>query len=246
MRNKIIIGIITFLLLFAGAIIYLNQIFLPHKLKAIAIQKAEEFLNRKVSVDQFSYIPFKGLTVTNLTISEKDDPSKNFLTLERGSLNVLILPLILSKKIIIPSAVIEKISLHIIQHSGQSFNFSDLLVPGASNKSNSKKNFVIAGLNISDSKILYTDETSTEKFEEEISSINIKANISLSKGVTFSLEGKMPRPKTELNIKGSYNPLNKKMSADITTEESAECFSDIKNNPPQFGIRIALRKINLQ
>jgi len=134
MKKKIIITIFLLILLGVGATAYLNNVFLPQKIKSLIINNLQQATNRKVSLGALQFSIFKGLIFKDLNIYQGE---KSIVNLKEASCTFLILPL-LQRKIIIPklrvkeaeisispvsTKTIENLTLYLNYHLPNSINF---------------------------------------------------------------------------------------------------------------------------
>ena len=124
MLKKIILITAIIAVFITAGIFYVNKVLLPVQIRGMIIKSAEEQLGRKVSFDDLSYNPLKGIIITNLTINSKDKPDEVFIHIQEASAQVLILPL-LQKKIIIPAVRINSPSIRLVRFDENLWNWSD-------------------------------------------------------------------------------------------------------------------------
>ena len=100
--------VIVLLLVLAGAIWWLNTVYLPTKVKAFITEALEQTLSRKVTLGDISYHLFKGIVLKDLTIfekgqtdtehlNEKGQAKEKFLKVKEVSFTFLLFPLLRKK-----------------------------------------------------------------------------------------------------------------------------------------------------
>src|SRR3989338_6783429 len=107
MKTKIFIIILVLVAVLAGAFIYINNVIPPAKIKEIGIEKAEEFLERRVTLSQVHYEFGKGIVINDLTIFRKDQPGSPFIQIKEVSFNIVLPAIIKNQSIIIPSVTLQ-------------------------------------------------------------------------------------------------------------------------------------------
>ncbi len=187
--------------IFAAGLFYVNKILLPIQVKGMAIQAATDALKRNVSFDSLQYSPLRGFVITNLIITEKNDPSRTFVRAKNASAQILFFAL-LQKKLIIPSLRIESPEIVITRTRKDLWNFSDLL-PGPGSAGNSAStpplDVIISGFTMTGGHIIVNDPSLEDNFSEEINVPQIKGSLSL-KGA-FNISGDISLPATQGSLK---------------------------------------------
>lgn len=115
-----------FVLVFTASIIYIYKKYPPEKIKSILLENVSKNINRKVEVGEIEAGLFKGISISDINIYERDGKNK-FITLKKISLTPSILS-ILTGKLYISKVVILEPHINIVYRKNQ-FNFSDLIKP---------------------------------------------------------------------------------------------------------------------
>src|SRR3989338_5231874 len=188
MKRKIIIFLsaagITALLAW-GVVFYLNKTILPIKVKQIIIEKAQLELNRRVSIEGFSFSFLKGFVLEGLTIFEKDSKTLPFLECEKIAFNILFLPILKDRKIIIPSLKVTNPRIHIAHQKDNSWNFSDIPLQPQSPQAKSAPSLIITKISIFNGMLRFSDSATMPNFSETFERIHLKANLSLPRNIKF-------------------------------------------------------------
>jgi uncharacterized protein involved in outer membrane biogenesis len=225
---------VFFVLLSAGAWIYITINYPPAKLKALATSKLSETLKRKVTIGGVHFNVLSGFAVTNLHISNRPGwADQDFIFAKDISISYELVPLLWGQislgqiKLNEPEILVERRGLN-------QFNFSDMTaaastaalvpvrhssfslissveaetVPGISQPSKTELLFTIGSLNISHGKLVYLDETLKPAQRSDLTDLNFEVeNISLIGGKsTFNLRTPFNVNKTayQLALSGSY------------------------------------------
>ena len=222
--RKTIYTLLTIFILSYFLYFYIQNIFLPVQFKRFVITRAQEYLHRNVTIDKIHFSPLSGFVVRNLTVYQKDDPERVFLQADEVTFHVLLAPVFQRKIILIPSMRVSGPFVQITREETTRWNFSDLLEDRKSSTSGkTKSSWIIAPRKIivKDGEIAYTDRTVPENFHEVISGIELDARFSLNKIIRFTLQGKIPRRESTVNIKGNYYLESRKLSARVMAERIA-------------------------
>ncbi len=180
---KKILLILAIILVFLGAgLFYINKILLPVHVKGLILTSAKEQLKgRDITIGTLNYNPLKGVVVTDLLITAKNNPTKAFVQVKEISAQVLLFPL-LQKKVIISSLRIEEPVIKLIRIDGANWNFSDLIPAPSTTPSDEKPPFeiMVSGLAVVNGQVTVEDGMSETLFTETLSPINIKGALALS------------------------------------------------------------------
>lgn len=221
MKKKIIIGIIIILLFsFGFGIIYLNNVYLPIKIKSRIVGALETSLHYNVDIQKLKYSLIRGLIFQDIVIYDKaKDKQNTLLTIKEVSFNFLFLPLLKERKLIIPIIHIDSPFLNIRYQKAHNFNFSRIfLKPAKEEKKKTKFSFLIYKINIFQGNCLFTDERLSPEFSKTISDFNIGLTISPLLKVSFLIQGKLLTEKeaiSKLLLQGEYNLLSKELNAKL-------------------------------
>lgn len=181
---KKILFIISIILVFlAGGLFYINKMLLPVHIKGLLLRAAQEQLKgRAITLGSLNYNPLKGIVLTDLVITAKNNPTKAFIQINEVSAQILLLPLF-QKKIIISSLHIEDPVIRLIRLEEATWNFSDLIPGTTPSSANEKPPFeiLLSGLAFTNGQILIDDRMSETSFTETLSPVNLKGSLTLSK-----------------------------------------------------------------
>jgi len=213
MIKKIILIVLVVLVLGIGVgIFYLNKVFLPLKLKIILTQNLSNLLQRKVEIGSIRYQLFEGLIIDDLRIFEEPTQAdKVFLTIKKTHFNILFLPLIKSKTIIIPTIYLDSPLVNIKYKPDKTWNIP---IPKPAEQ---KYSLIISRLIISNGKLFFQDYTKEPVFTKEVEGLNTKLVLSLPNSLKFDLEADVPnadKTKSLISLKGKINLRTKGFSAE--------------------------------
>ena len=222
MKKKIILGIVLILLfLIATGILYLNNVYLPVKVKGRLANSLATYLNYNVEIEKLKYSLIRGVIIQNIVIYDKvKDKENTILTVKETSFHILFLPLIKERKIIIPVIHIDSPYLNVSYQQDNSFNFSRIFLPKPKPKSKPKIkfSFLIYKINIFDGKGVFEDERQTPKFTRTIQDLDIVLGIKQLTKIAFLIESKILTDKgeiTALSLRGDYNFLSKEVNSKL-------------------------------
>jgi uncharacterized protein involved in outer membrane biogenesis len=113
------------LVVIIGLTLFVKSYLTDERIRAIVTESAESSLNRKVSLGAISVSIFRGVSVKDFEIMEKDSDAA-FVKADAFVLKYQLLPL-LSRKLVIDELVIESPEIGVKKKADGSFNFSDIL-----------------------------------------------------------------------------------------------------------------------
>lgn len=222
MKKTIIIGIILLLLFsLAFGLIYLNNVYLPIKVKDRLASFLSRFLNYNVEIEKLKYNLVKGVIIQNITVYDKvKDRENTILTIKEASFHILFLPIIKQGKVIIPIMHIDSPYLNIRYQKDNQFNFSRILLPKPKprQKPKIKLSFFVYKVNIFNANGAFTDERLSPQFTRTVQDLDIGLGINLPAKISFLVQGKILNDKqviTKLSLQGDYNLLSKELNSKI-------------------------------
>ncbi len=222
MHRKIIIAIILFIIFTTSCgIIYLNNVYLPIKVKGRLADSLSTFLNYNVEIERLKISPLRGAIIQNIVIYDKvKDKENTILTIKEASFHILFLPLIKERKIIIPIIHIDSPYLNVRYRQDNTFNFSRIFLPKPQSKvaPKIKFSFLIYKINIFNGKGIFEDERQAPKFTKVIQNLDIVLGIKQLTKVGFLIESKILADKggiSALSLRGDYNFLSKEFNSKL-------------------------------
>jgi len=132
MKKKILIIILAIVVLISAGIVYLNDVVLPLKVKALLVRGLAEQTQKKVSLESLHFNIFKGMVFKNLVIYDDKDI---LISLKEGSCIFLMVPLF-KKTLVIPVLSLRSPQIFLQRRKDNTYNLADLFLPkkGASAK----------------------------------------------------------------------------------------------------------------
>ena len=223
MKKKILIAVFILIFIISGGIIYLNSVVLPTRIKSLVIKGIEEQTAKKVSLDSLQFNIFKGLVLRNLVI---EDGGKKIISAREVSCSFLLLP-IFKKTIIIPSVTIKSPAIILERLPDNTFNLQNLFVSKPASAKESKFQFVLYRINITNAKVYFQDNSLKQPFRKDIENLNLVVNLSLPASVKFRVKAKITsKLPMEISGHGEYKLIQKELLSDIS----------LKNiNPGEFA-----------
>lgn len=207
MKYRIILAIIIIItLLFAGFIIYANNVLLPVKLKAKITQELEKNLRKNVQIERLHYNIIKGLIVENFAIFDKTK-DKTYLSVKEISFQFLLFPLF-QRKLIIPLVRIDSPHIFLTLRNDNTLNITDVLTGFAGKKEKPQFSLFILKMDISNGKCQFKDEHTSPAYTKDIVDLKIGAGINLPHEIKFILQGKILNPQNNpsfISVTGEYN-----------------------------------------
>ncbi len=216
MKKRFVLIFLILILLGGLAVVYINRILLPVKVKALIVQKAQEYLHRKIHLGSIHFNLIKGFTIKDLTIFDKDSETTPFIHLDEATFSILYTPIIKNKNIIIPSLRIHNPSIGLTRIKEDTWNFSDM-VPSQKDENVPKNpfSFYFGHIVVSNGKISFSDLSLVSPLSEVVENLNMEVSYSLTGIIHCNLEAEAPLSGSSLALKGDYTIANKKITAQI-------------------------------
>jgi uncharacterized protein involved in outer membrane biogenesis len=215
MRKKAIFILIFLLLLGTVLAIYLDKVFIPVKLKQIAIDQAQELLQRRVTIGELHFNPIRGFVVDQVTIFKKDS-DEIMLQIDRAYFKIVYTSLFQDKRIFIPSITVENPYWDLTRQQDGRWEFQDLMPSGKETKPGEDLFHTwIGGVTVVNGTIKFTDRSQNEVFMEIINAVHLKTNLSFRKTVVFGLNFNLPRLFASVAAKGRYDIPENQWAAEL-------------------------------
>ena len=197
--------------------IYINRVFIPQKLRPLLAEKLSAQLERKVEFEFIGYKVFEGFTLKKVRLFNKA-PSDDevLLDIEKIRFNILIPPILKSRKIIIPAVYLDSPTVHLKYEPGKTPNLLETEPSVETEITPMTTNLIIKN-----GTLLVEDSGKEPPLQIKISNINAALGLSLPQKIKFSLEGfikNSDQTQTSLTINGSYNLKNSSFTAESKLE----------------------------
>ncbi len=229
MKKKIIIISISLVLLLASGLFYLNNFYLPGKVKKLVVDIIEENTGKRATLDSVKVNIFKGLVIKNLNIYEGQE---KVISVKEASCIFWVWGLI-QKKVIIPSISFNSASVFLERYKDGSFNLDSLFYP--KDKPDSKKasqeapvfsdaagqpstgfTIDIYRVSIINSTLRFRDNGSDRVFNYELDDIDLVSYLSFPDSLSFKGSARVQKsPKQNMKIDGKFKFLPLELTGNL-------------------------------
>jgi len=233
MKKKIFFIFIALFIIVSIIIIYLNQGYLPTKIKSLIVSSLQEATQKKVNLESLQFHIFKGLVLKNLTIY---DDQTTIVSIKESALTFLILP-IFKKKLIIPTLRLKSPVVFLERKIDSTFNIQDLFPKKAPRIPKVKFSIFIYKVSVTDASIHFQDDTLSPVFTKNIEKLDLVLNLALPASVKFRLKSEIPAA-TAINITatGEYKIPDKQLVSQISIKNFSP--QDFQGYYRDFGVSI--------
>ncbi len=215
--KKIILSVLILAVLsITAAVVYLNTVVLPVKVKALIQKSIEDASGKSVSIGQIKVGLIGGLVLRDISIG---DAASTMISVKEVSLRPFILPF-LKKEFIVPVIRVKSPVINLERRPDGTFNIADLF----KNYSSKTGEFrvIIRRINIKDGKGNFTDNTFTQPFKKEINSLNADIRFLLPGKVRFEADCDIPGGlSTIIGLWGEYSILDGSIVAKVTLTDAS-------------------------
>jgi uncharacterized protein involved in outer membrane biogenesis len=217
-KTKVLVSILILILATTASIAYLNNVFLPKKIKFLLIENIEKATQRKVNLGSLEFNIFKGLVAKNLVVFDGND---RLIDIREASCN-FILPAIFKKNIVIPSLVLKDPYILVERRSDQSINLLELIPKKTTNKVTPGFKVFVYRLSIVGGRIDFKDNTLSPPFFKSIDNLNLAVTfaVPVPESLKFNLKAEIQdKSAAEITATGNFKFTTKRLNAKITTRD---------------------------
>jgi hypothetical protein len=198
--KKALLIICLIIIIISLIIIYLNQIYLPEKVKFLIINSLQEKIQKKVTLESLHFSLFKGLVLKNLKVY---DDAKVVVDIKEASSSFLFFPFF-QKQIIISHLKVISPVIFLERRSDNTFNlpfyFKEETLP-----TKKKFKFFIYRISIKDGRLDFQDATLSPAFTKALDNIDLNLFLSLLMNVKFELRCEIPvNPSIKITAQGEF------------------------------------------
>jgi hypothetical protein len=208
----IILSILTFLLgLLTFGFFYLKETYVPKTLKALIEESVRSNTNLDIKIGSIKYELFKGVIIDDLVLTEQGKPAQIApIAAKKIHFNILLLPAMKGKQIIIPALYIQQLKININRRQDLTWNIEHFLKQNSSSK-NAALPLVILRVQTTDAKISIEDKTLLPEFSRQFSSLNLSIFPGGLNDVIFKLNSLVSDNQSQgkVTLEGKFNIKNK-------------------------------------
>lgn len=220
-------GLVSFIFLLVIAVLALPQLIDPNLLKSQITKAVKDSTGRELTINgdiKWTFMPGFTLQVEQAQLSNPSHFADQmpFASIQKLELSVEIMPLLLSRKVIMHELVLDTANIHLTTLPNGQNNWRDLLASSANTTTTTTPtstkdiqsdtlDFDIAEFHVANSHLIYNNQQRSERWE--ISKFNIDStNISLDHAFPIAMNGKITHPPSDqiieidINAKATINP----------------------------------------
>jgi hypothetical protein len=216
----IFIIILALLSLLVAGFFYLKDIFVPKTLRVLIEKSVNDSTNLKISIGSITYELFHGVVIKDIVLFEKDQPAEQGpISITKISFNVLLLPSLKGKSIIIPCLYIEQPIFSLERLKDKTWNVEHFLKKTSITQN--QPNIVIAKIKVLKGNITLKDNYASPSLTKQL--VNVEADISPGgfSDIGFKLKAQAP-DKTmqgDIAIGGRFNTKKQILAANCEAKE---------------------------
>jgi len=210
--------------------VYLYTIYLPKRLYEIARQSLSQVTARKVSLGQAEVKFSKGVVLKDIIIFEEDGKTE-FLRVQELNCQLLLLPSLKEKRVVIPAINIIGPSVSIARRKDGSWNFAQLEFLKNLRLRAQRISFFVYSVNFDNAAISFRDEFVTPRFERTIKDLSGSLSLGLPSNLKFRCSFAIDGSAAKAGLRGGYNFASKmfyvnSIANDITVTEFAAYYKN--------------------
>jgi uncharacterized protein involved in outer membrane biogenesis len=145
---------------------YVNEYIMPTKGRALVLDYLAGATGREVVLGDVYYNPFRGVILKDLSISDEKKYDRKFLEVKKLYLNILYLPLLQEKKLVVSSVRIESPKIYLTVNEMNEWNFSSLLF--LKQAGSQPENILVNSVSVSGGTCVFEDLATEPDFKQEL------------------------------------------------------------------------------
>jgi len=218
--SKIIIILIIIVILSIAAasllISYLNNTFIPVRLKGFVVEKLTEYTKHIVTIDSLKFSLKNGFMLKDIKIY-KDSKGENtaLFKADSATFRVFIIPSLKKQRVIIPSVNLSGAFLDLERYPDGDWNISSFFKNAASNK-HSRISVVLKELSFNNSRLLIRDSYPKKPISKELTSFSGTVGLSLPDKIRIRCNGRIDE--SNVSISGVYEIRQNKLSTELKVD----------------------------
>ncbi|MGE0267865.1 MAG: AsmA-like C-terminal region-containing protein [Candidatus Omnitrophota bacterium] len=215
MKKKITFILLALMMLGTVAFFYVNHVLLPGQVKRTIEKKISEYTQRLVSIEKISFKITKGISLENILIKETDG-QRTFLQIDEIYFNILLIPFLKDKTVILPALTVKKPAIQVIHYADGSFNLSDIATKKEAKAADKNYKVFVTKIKVSDGKVDYLKKSPDQDFSESFRNLNLDLAISANKQLSYQIRTYLPLEQSDVSAKGQYWLGSHKVAAQLS------------------------------
>ncbi len=233
--RKIIFIILILVIIISAAIIYLNKVVLPVKLKSFIVSALEGQTQKKVSLESVQLNLLKGLVLRNLNVY---DGQTRIIGLKEASCAFLILPVFKERKIIIPSIRLIAPTVFLERKADNTLNLLELLLNKKPEEEKLNFSVVVSGIIVTNGRVDFRDDTISPYFTKSVTGLDMDITFSMPANIKFEAKGTIQAsPSTSVKINGNFSLPHKELTLKIYIRDLSPKEFSSYNRVPGLDIK---------
>ncbi len=221
MRKKWPFFILLFALLIAAAAVtveYVNRMVLPVKAKTWVEKNLSESLGRTTTIRAIRIHLWRGIVIEGITVGEDSRyGTAPFLEIEQVSGKILYLPLLKSRKIILPSVRVIRPKIRLIQDPHGVWNIQSLVLSQIRPSAKRKLQVLVPMVLFEESQLEIQMQKSSFPFRILFNKVDAKVQVALPSEIVWSLSASIsPDSPSKLLMHGIYDIRSRNISLECS------------------------------
>ena len=194
---------------------YVNEYIMPTRGKTLIVETLTKATGREVTLGNVYYNPLRGVVLHNLSVSDEARYDRKFLEVKKAYLNILYLPLIKERKLVVSSVRIDSPKVVLTIDDQNKWNFASLAFlnqPQAARQPNVLVNSVI----ISGATIDLEDLAVQPAFKKRLKDTDITTWLSFPLKVKYRFNSGLDIPrKNSVSAEGEFDFAKKSLTLNL-------------------------------
>lgn len=208
---------VSILLVIAGSIglWYVNEYVMPTKGRSLVLEYLVRATGREIKLGSIYYNPLRGIILRDLSVSDDPKYNRSFLEVKKLYLNILYLPLLREKKLIVSSVRVESPVIFITVDDKNEWNFGSLLFL-KDMKTDGRPDVLVNSVSVTGGKCVFEDLATEPDFRKELNDIDFSASLSYPLKVKYKLSAELGIPqKNSMTADGEFVPASKNTTLNL-------------------------------
>lgn len=195
---------------------YVNENIMPTKGKSMVIDYLVKATGRDVTLGSIYYNPLRGIVLRKLTISDDPKYNRKFLEVDKLYLNILYIPILQEKKLVISSVRIDSPKIIFTIDNQNNWNFGSLVFLNQSKPDAGKMNVLINSISISNGRCVFEDLAAEPVFRKELKDLDFQASLSYPLKIKYRLNSELNISRdNSLSADGQFDPVKKSATLNL-------------------------------
>ena len=218
--HKIFFLLVFICVLGSTGVWYVNENIMPTTGRSLIIDLLTKATGREVTLGSVYYNPFRGIVLRELSIADDPKYKRKFLEVNKLYVNILYIPLLKEKKLVISSVRIDSPKIALTVDDQNKWNFQSLAFINQPKAGGGQMNTLVNSVTVSNARIAFEDLATQPAFRKELKDTDFQVSLSFPLKIKYRLNSEIDiKQDNSLSADGQFDPAKKSATLNLKLKD---------------------------